>query len=91
MIGGFVNVPEAFGGNAKLHEFLSPVITTEKTFQLTSSKDFMLMGVSVAVAVTAIIIALAKYIKKPNLANRKAWEKLLQTNGMLMKCIMRLL
>ena len=34
VIGGFVNVPEVFGGNASLHKFLSPVITTEKTFQL---------------------------------------------------------
>jgi NADH-quinone oxidoreductase subunit L len=67
IIGGFVNVPEVFGGEARLHQFLSPVITTEKTFQLTSSKDYMLMGVSVAVALIGIFIALAKYIKKPEL------------------------
>ncbi len=76
-IGGFVNVPEVFGGNAKLHEFLSPVITTEKTFQLTSSKDFMLMGISVAVAVIAMIIALAKYIKKPELGEPQGLGKVL--------------
>ena len=76
-VGGFVNVPEVFGGNAKLHEFLSPVISTEKTFELTSSKDFMLMGISVAVAVIAIIIALAKYIKKPELGDPKGLGKVL--------------
>jgi NADH-quinone oxidoreductase subunit L len=76
-VGGFVNVPEVFGGNAKLHEFLSPVITTEKTFELTSSKDFMLMGISAAIAIIAIIIALAKYIKKPELGEPKGLGKVL--------------
>jgi len=76
-IGGFVNVPEVFGGEARLHQFLSPVITTEKTFQLTSSKDFMLMGVSVAVALIGIFIALAKYIKKPELNEPTGFGKLL--------------
>ncbi|MEP6683475.1 MAG: NADH-quinone oxidoreductase subunit L [Parafilimonas sp.] len=77
VIGGFVNVPEVFGGNASLHQFLSPVLITEKAVQLTSSKNFMLMGISVAVAVIAIIIALAKYIKKPELNEPKGLGKVL--------------
>ena len=75
-VGGFVNVPEVFGGEANLHKFLSPVITTEKTFQLTSSKDFMLMGISAGVALLGIIIALAKYIKKPELNEAKGLGKI---------------
>jgi len=67
VIGGFVNVPEVFGGNASLHNFLSPVLKSENVQGLTSSKDFMLMGISVGVALIAILIALAKYRKKPEL------------------------
>lgn len=67
VIGGFVNVPESFGGNASLHKFLSPVLKTENVQGLTSSKDYMLMGISGGVALLGILIALAKYIKKPEL------------------------
>ncbi len=77
VIGGFVNVPEVFGGKSTLHNFLKPVLTTENTFELSSSKDYMLMGVSVAVAVIAILIALAKYIKKPELGEPKGLGKVL--------------
>lgn len=77
VIGGFVNVPEAFGGKSALHNFLKPVLTTENTLELTSSKDYMLMGISVAVAVIAILIALAKYIKKPELGEPKGLGKVL--------------
>jgi NADH-quinone oxidoreductase subunit L len=77
VIGGFVNVPEVFGGNTNLHQFLSPVLTTEKVTESTSNKEFMLMGISVAVAVIAIIIALAKYIKKPELNEPKGLGKIL--------------
>jgi NADH-quinone oxidoreductase subunit L len=67
VVGGFVNVPEVFGGNSSLHQFLAPVLKTEEVPELTSSTDFMLMGVSVGVAILGIVIALAKYIKKPEL------------------------
>ncbi len=67
VIGGFANVPEVLGGKAGLHQFLSPVLKTEKIEELTDSKDYMLMGISVGVALLGIIIALAKYIKKPEL------------------------
>ena len=77
VIGGFVNVPEVFGGNTSLHQFLSPVLTTENVKESGSSKEFMLMGISVAVAVIAIIIALAKYIKKPELNEPKGLGKIL--------------
>jgi NADH-quinone oxidoreductase subunit L len=67
VIGGFVNVPNVLGGKAGLHQFLSPVLKTENVHELTESKDFMLMGISVGVALLGIIIALAKYVKKPEL------------------------
>jgi NADH-quinone oxidoreductase subunit L len=67
VIGGFVNVPEVLGGNASLHQFLSPVLLTEKVSELSSSTNYMLMGISVGVSALAILIALAKYIKKPEL------------------------
>ena len=66
-IGGFVNVPGVFGGEQQLHHFLAPVLKTEDVHELSHSTDFMLMGVSAGVALIAIFIALAKYIKKPEL------------------------
>ena len=67
VIGGFVNVPEVFGGNANLHQFLSPVITTEKTFQVNKQQRFYADGNVCCCCVIGIVIALAKYIKKPEL------------------------
>lgn len=76
-VGGFVNVPEIFGGEQRLHQFLSPVLKTEEVHQLSSSTDYMLMGISVAIAILAMLIALAKYIKKPELGEPSGFGKLL--------------
>lgn len=66
-MGGFINVPEVFGGEQQLHHFLAPVLKTEDVPELSHSTDFILMGVSAGVALIAIFIALSKYIKKPEL------------------------
>jgi NADH-quinone oxidoreductase subunit L len=79
-IGGFVNVPEIFGGEQRLQQFLAPVLTTEnhdKLQSLGSSTEFMLMGISVAVAVVAILIALSKYSKRPELGEPQGLGKVL--------------
>ncbi|HEY2728142.1 MAG TPA: NADH-quinone oxidoreductase subunit L [Parafilimonas sp.] len=80
VVGGFLNVPEVLGGEQQLHQFLAPVLKSEnaKTVQeLGSSKEFMLMGISVAVALIAALIALAKYAKKPELNEPEGLGKVL--------------
>lgn len=77
VVGGFLNVPEILGGEAQLHQFLAPVLKTEHVKELDHSTDLMLMGVSVGVALLAIIIALAKYIKKPELNEPEGLGKVL--------------
>ncbi|MBV9963683.1 MAG: NADH-quinone oxidoreductase subunit L [Parafilimonas sp.] len=80
VVGGFLNVPEVLGGEQQLQQFLAPVLKSEnlqKMNALGSSKEFMLMGVSVAVALAGILIALAKYIKKPELNEPRGFGKLL--------------
>jgi NADH-quinone oxidoreductase subunit L len=80
VIGGFVNVPEILGGEQQLHHFLAPVLKTENTeavHELGSSTEFMLMAISVGVAVLAILIALSKYSKKPELEEPAGFGKVL--------------
>ena len=77
VVGGFIGVPEVLGGSHQLHHFLSPVITTEKAHTLSHSTEYLLMGISVAVAAIAIIFAIAKYSKKPELNDATGAGKVL--------------
>ncbi len=62
IIGGFVDVPEVFmHGGEKLTAFLSPVISTTEGAGVSHSTEWMLMGLTTAVAVIAIIIAWSRY------------------------------
>lgn len=78
VIGGFVGVPEVLGGGHQLHAWLSGVITSEKTHHLEHSTEYMLMGVSVALAAIAIVIAISRYSKKPELEEATGLGKVLQ-------------
>ena len=77
VVGGFIGVPEVLGGSHQLHHFLSPVITTEKAHTLSHSTEYLLMGISVAIAAIAIIFAIAKYSKKPELNDATGAGKVL--------------
>ncbi len=77
VIGGFINVPAVLGGGSQMHHFLSPVLIKEKGIELNHSTEFMLMGVSAAVSVIAILIALFKYSKKPELGEPQGLGKVL--------------
>src|SRR6478735_6633952 len=81
VVGGFVNVPEIFGGEQQLHHYLSPVLTTDKSNEnieaLGHGREIMLMGISVAVAFFAALFALLKYSKKPELKEPAGVGKLL--------------
>ena len=78
VVGGFVNVPEVLGGHSSLHIFLAPVLTTEKTHETIHSTEYMLMGISVAIAAIAIIFAIGKYSKKPQLEDAEGFGKVLE-------------
>jgi NADH-quinone oxidoreductase subunit L len=77
VIGGFVGVPEILGGHHELKSFLSPVITTEGEHHIEHSTEYLLMGVSVAIAAIAIIFAINKFSKKPELEEATGFGKLL--------------
>lgn len=68
VVGGFIGVPEVLGGHHWLAEFLSPVFAisdfrAEHTAPLEHSTEYILMGVSVAAAAIATILAHTKYVK----------------------------
>ena len=77
VIGGFVGVPEILGGHHELRSFLSPVITTEVEHHIEHSTEYLLMGISVAVAAIAIIFAINKFSKNPELEEATGFGKVL--------------
>jgi len=77
VIGGFVGVPEILGGHHELRSFLSPVITTEAEHHIEHSTEYLLMGISVAVAAIAIIFAINKFSKNPELEEATGFGKVL--------------
>ncbi|WP_129714220.1 NADH-quinone oxidoreductase subunit L [Pedobacter sp. SYP-B3415] len=79
-IGGAINFPAVFGGGEWLHHWLSPVVTG-RALQLDHSTEYMLMGVSVAVALVSMFVAYSRYVRSkhvpvPDEAARPALAKL---------------
>ena len=71
-IGGFMGLPVVFSENHLLSNFLAPVLGFSRLAvpsafaeaHLDHSTEYMLMGISVAVAVIAIILAYVMYVSK---------------------------
>ncbi len=71
-IGGFLGIPEIFGADHVLGEYLAPLYTLARRVNpaafeaaaVSHSLEFTLMAVSVGVAVLAIIIAYVMYVRK---------------------------
>jgi NADH-quinone oxidoreductase subunit L len=67
IVGGFINVPHVLGGHHALQNFLAPVFERSTAIQelhaveLSSSTEWLLMGVSVAGALIALLWAYSKY------------------------------
>ena len=78
VIGGFVGVPEILGGHNELHGFLSSVLTSELTHESPKNTEYLLMGISVAIAAIAIIFAVNKFSKKPDLQDAAGLGKVLE-------------
>ncbi|MDP4291597.1 MAG: NADH-quinone oxidoreductase subunit L, partial [Bacteroidota bacterium] len=65
--GGFLNIPDIFGGNQGFHNFLSPVmskIPNAEMIAATSSTEYTLIGVSVVLLLVTIFIARQYYVVK---------------------------
>ncbi|BAV08958.1 NADH dehydrogenase subunit L [Filimonas lacunae] len=78
VIGGAVGVPEILWGDHHLHSFLSGSITTEQAHHIEHSTEYLLMGVSVAIAALAILFAVNRFSKKPELEEATGLGKVLQ-------------
>ncbi len=63
-IGGLINVPHALGGHSWLAGWLQEAGVSQHELSLDHSTEFTLMGVSVAAALTALVYAYTKYVKK---------------------------
>ncbi|MDE3057523.1 MAG: NADH-quinone oxidoreductase subunit L, partial [Bacteroidota bacterium] len=77
VIGGFIGIPASLGGGNRFEHFLEPVFDSANT-QLAlvpheiSSTEYVLMLLSIAVAVTGMYYARVIYLKKPNVAESLA-------------------
>ncbi len=64
-LGGFLNLPHIFGGHSALAQYLSPIIAQVNTgHAISETLEFTLMGISVAVAMVALILAYVIYLIK---------------------------
>lgn len=79
VVGGFVGIPEVFAPNAHaLEHFLSPVIAkTDEGHALNHGTEYMLMGVSVGLALIAIIYAWTRFSKRPEIEDAQGAGKVL--------------
>ncbi|NIJ56022.1 NADH-quinone oxidoreductase subunit L [Dyadobacter arcticus] len=88
-VGGFIGVPEALHGTHYLAEFMSPLYDAARqanplAFEATTlshSEEYLLMGVSVAVAAVSGIVAYVMYVQKasvpaPDTTEKSALQKL---------------
>jgi NADH-quinone oxidoreductase subunit L len=63
-VGGAMGVPAILGGNHWLGHHLSSIIGEEAPLHLSHSTEWILMGSSVSIALTALLIAISKYSKQ---------------------------
>ncbi|SKC16940.1 NADH-quinone oxidoreductase subunit L [Dyadobacter psychrophilus] len=71
-LGGFIGVPEALHGTHHLAEFMSPLYDASRQVnpaaflptELSHSEEYLLMGVSVAVALVSAVVAYVMYVQK---------------------------
>ena len=77
VIGGMVGIPELMGGHHELHSFLAPILTSEKAHHIEHRTEWMLMGISVAIAAIVILFAVNKFSKKPEMQDAEGFGKIL--------------
>lgn len=82
-LGGFIGVPEALHGTHHLAEFMSPLYdaarqvnpTAFEPTSLSHSEEYLLMGISVAVALVSAIVAYVMYVQKAAVPASDSQEK----------------
>jgi NADH-quinone oxidoreductase subunit L len=84
VIGGFIGIPESFGGHHWLEQYLAPVFANSATIlneqALPGSTEITLMCVSVAAALAALVYAYIKYIKNAHVPVDDTEERPVLTN-----------
>jgi NADH-quinone oxidoreductase subunit L len=63
-LGGAIGIPHIMGGNHWLTGQLSTIVSTPQEAHLAVSTEWILMGISVAIAAIALFIALSRYSKQ---------------------------
>ncbi len=84
-VGGFIGIPEAFASNSHwLEKFLEPVFAgsyaiaaKHDTVHPAASTEFVLVGVSVLLAVAAIAFAVTRFSRRPDLGEPEGAAKFL--------------
>lgn len=79
IIGGYIGLPHALGGGAWFEGWLHPVMTHENLHGLheahahpSLSTEYLLMALSIAVALAGILVAIVMYQRDPSLPRRFA-------------------
>lgn len=75
VIGGFIGIPASLGGGNRFEHFLEPVFERANSkmtlpYHESSSVEYILMVVSVAIAATGIFLARKIYLEKKEIAER---------------------
>ncbi len=73
VVGGFVGIPEALGGGNSFHHWLSPLLgnengavpTTAEAHHWPHAVEYIMIALSIAVAVAGISVAYVFYIRQP--------------------------
>ena len=79
---GFLGVPAVLGGSHALESFLSPVFAGSVALQhaahLDHTTEYLLMGVSAGLSALAILYAVSRFSKKPDMEPATNFGKLLE-------------
>lgn len=82
IVAGFVGVPAVLGGSHELQQFLAPIFAASTKLQhahdISHTEEFVLMGVSVGAAALAILYAISRFSKKPDLEEATGFGKVLE-------------
>ncbi len=77
VVGGFVGVPEALGGDHQLAQFLSPVMKSAE-HSLEHSTEYLLMGLSSVLVIISILFAWFRFKNYKGEADATGFGKVLQ-------------